>query len=126
MKLFALFILHCMTSPLLAYRDGARENSCYDHSINHGTGTETFPCEPQSCSFFLRIREVVDDTTLELGNETTTYQCGQVYGSKRIHTEFYDAARDKMWHCAWSRSHASIVGQNLTFFIHLLIAMIFK
>ena len=101
MKLFALFILHCMVSPsVLAYRDGARENSCYDHSINHGAGTETFDCEPPSCPFFLRIREVVNDTTLELGNETTMYQCGQVYGSKRIHKEFYDAARDKMWHCA--------------------------
>ena len=78
-----------MASSLLAYRDGARENSCYDHSIEHGAGTETFPCDPpparEPCPFFLRIREVVNEATLELGNETDTYQCGRIYGSKRIH-----------------------------------------
>ena len=84
MKLIVLLFLLCEVSPLvLAYRDGARENSCYDHSIDHGAGTETFDCEPSQCPFFLRIREVVDEATLELGNETTnTYQCGRIYGSE--------------------------------------------
>ena len=94
MKLIVLLFLLCEASPLLAYRDGARENSCYDHSIDHGEGTGTFDCVPPSCPFFLRIREVVDNATLELGNETTnTYQCGEIYGSKRVH--YYVAARDK-------------------------------
>ena len=85
MKLFVMFILHCVASPLLAYRDGARENSCYDHSIDHGEGAGTFACDPPLCPFFLRIREVVDNATLELGNETmSTYQYGRIYGSKRV------------------------------------------
>ena len=76
-------ILLCtIPTSLLAYRDGARENSCYDHSIDHGAGTETFNCDPPSCSYFLRIREVVNEATLELGNETDTYECGRIYGSK--------------------------------------------
>ena len=82
MKISALLFLHCMAAPLLAYRDGARENSCYDHRIDHGAGTEAFPCDPPSCSYFLRIREVVNEATLELGNETDTYECGRIYGSK--------------------------------------------
>ena len=71
-----------MASPLLAYRDGARENSCYDHAIDHGAGTDIFSCVPPSCPFFLRIKEVVNNDTLELGNVTDTYQCGRTYGSK--------------------------------------------
>ena len=84
MKIFLLCRVLCAIVCVFAYRDGARENSCYDHSIVHGPGTEVFQCDPPSCSFFLRIREVVDETTLELGNETNAYQCGRVYGSKLI------------------------------------------
>jgi hypothetical protein len=78
MKVFAMFVLFCEASPLLAYRDGARENSCYDHSIDHGAGTVAFPCSvggPQPCRFFLMIREVTDEATLQLGgNEMDTYR----------------------------------------------------
>ena len=71
-----------------SYRDGARENSCYDHSIIH-ENSEIVPCVPpparEPCPYFLNIREVVDEGTLELGNETVTdYQCGKIYGSKHI------------------------------------------
>ena len=76
-----------MASPLFAYRDGAKENSCYDHNIDHGAGTQTFLCVPESCPFFLRIREVVNEATLELGNETDTYQCGRIYGCKRAYAK---------------------------------------
>ena len=82
MKISALVFFHCMAAPLLAYRDGARENSCYDHSIDHGAGIDPYDCNPPSCSYFLRIREVVDAATLELGSETDTYECGRIYGSK--------------------------------------------
>ena len=27
----------------------------------------------------------MNNDTLELGNETDTYQCGELYGSKRVH-----------------------------------------
>ena len=94
MKLLVLLLLHCIARPLLAYRDGARDNSCYDHSIDHGAGTETFPCDPpparDPCPFFLRIREVMDEATLELGNETSTYQCGRIYGSKEKSVQCHD------------------------------------
>ena len=83
MKLFVMFF---MAYPLLAYRDGARENSCYNHAIDHGPGTDMFPCVSPSCPFFLRIREVVNKNTLELGSEIDTYQCGELYGSKRVLT----------------------------------------
>ena len=90
MKIFILDVLCIMRAVIcvFAYRDGARENSCYDHSIDHGAGTETFPCDPpparEPCPFFLRIREVMNETTLELGGETDVYQCGRIYGSKPI------------------------------------------
>ena len=85
MKLFVMLFLHIlMASPLFAYRNGARESSCYDHKIEH-EGASIFECNPLSCPFFLRIREVVNETTLELGNETDTYQCGRIYGSKRTY-----------------------------------------
>ena len=85
--LIVVSLLLCIVpTKLFAYRDGAREDSCYDHSIEHGAGTETFPCDPpparEPCPFFLRIKEVVNEATLELGNETSTYQCGRIYGSK--------------------------------------------
>ena len=67
-----------------SYRDGARENSCYDHSIIH-ENSEVVSCVPRTCPYFLNIREVVDEGTLELGNDTVTdYQCGKTYGSKYI------------------------------------------
>ena len=65
------------------YRDGARENSCYNHTIDHGVGSFLLDCDPSSCRYFLIIKEVVDENTLELGNETTdTYECGRIYGSE--------------------------------------------
>ena len=66
-----------------AYRDGARENSCYDHSVIH-EGATIVPCTVSTCPYFVLIREVVDDATLELGSETNTYECGRIYGSKLI------------------------------------------
>ena len=88
MKYLIISLLLCIApTKLFSYRDGARENSCYDHSIQHGEGTETFNCVPASCPFFLRIKEVVNEDTLELSNETvSTYECGRIYGSKRVPT----------------------------------------
>ena len=36
----------------------------------------------QNCRYFLVIKEVVDEATLELGNETNSYECGKIYGSE--------------------------------------------
>ena len=87
MKLLtAVFLLYIAPSKLSAYRDGARENSCYDHAIDHGTGTEIVTCIVKSeCPYFLNIRAVIDEDTLELGDEmlVDAYECEKIYGSKR-------------------------------------------
>ena len=69
-----------ISSP--AYRDGAREESCYNHSIVHERAFIN-TCGA-GCRFFLTVKEVVNETTLELGDETASYECGKVYGSKWI------------------------------------------
>ena len=85
MKLLLILSLLCIApTKLLAYRDGAREDSCYNHTIIHD-GALIFECNPPVCPFFLRIREMMNESTLELGNETDTYQCGELYGSKGAH-----------------------------------------
>ena len=80
-----VFLLYIAPSKLSAYRDGARENSCYDHAIIHGDGTDIVPCIVNSgCPYFLNIRAVIDEDTLELGDEmlVNAYECGKIYGSK--------------------------------------------
>ena len=77
----------CFISPCHAYRDGAREESCYDHNVTH-VGAFKFNCGTD-CRYFLNVKEVVDETTLELGNETSSYECGKIYGSKwKLHQIF--------------------------------------
>ena len=66
--------------PCLGYRDGAREESCYNHSVVHDNAFVR-NCS-DGCRYFLIVKEVVNETTLELGNETTSYECGKIYGSK--------------------------------------------
>ena len=81
--LIAASILCIAPNHLSAYCDGARANSCYDHAIDHGASTEVAFCR-NGCPYFLNIKEVIDEDTLELGDETVnTYQCGKIYGSKR-------------------------------------------
>ena len=80
--LVAVSLLCIAPTKLFAYRDGARENSCYDHSIVH-ENSEVVPCVPPTCPYFLKIKEVVDEDTLTQGNDPVTdYQCGKAYGSK--------------------------------------------
>ena len=76
-------------TPSFGYRDGATEESCYDHLVNH-TGAFVVDCirdlpvtNPLRCRYFLRIMEVVNETTLELGTESVdSYECGKIYGSE--------------------------------------------
>ena len=77
-----MFELICIT-PTLAYREGAKEESCYDHLVNH-TGAIGLDCivgDP-NCRYFLVIKEVMNETTLELGIQTNSYECGRIYGSE--------------------------------------------
>ena len=66
------------------YRDGAREESCYNHTVDHEGDVFFGDCLPSSCRYFLRIKEVVNETTLELGNVTDTYECEKIYGSELL------------------------------------------
>ena len=56
--------------------------SCYNHTVNHQGDVFVQDCVPSSCRYFLVIKEVINKTTLELGNETNTYECGKIYGSE--------------------------------------------
>ena len=79
-----MFELMCITPTLAySYRDGAREESCYNHLVNH-TGSIGLDCivGSMNCRYFLVIKEVVNETTLELGNETESYECGRIYGNE--------------------------------------------
>ena len=84
MMFLAVIFLITVTffTPSFGYRDGAREESCYNHTVNHEGEVFVQDCVPSSCRYFLVIKEVVNETTLELGNEIDTYECGKIYGSE--------------------------------------------
>ena len=77
-----LLFLEIKFSCVYSYRDGARENSCFNHTIDHGTGSFLLECTPPGCRYFLIIKEVVNEATLELGNQTEYYECGKIYGGE--------------------------------------------
>ena len=78
--LMALFFMSFYVIASRAHRDGAREESCYDHNVTH-VGAFKTNCGAD-CRYFLNVKEVVNETTLELGNITSSYECGKIYGSK--------------------------------------------
>ena len=78
-----LFIATLFT-PSFGYRDGAREESCYNHLVDHTDDAFVLPCEPDNCRYFLIIKEVVNEATLRLGNITDSYECGKIYGSELL------------------------------------------
>ena len=80
----SLLITLTFVVPSFGYRDGAREESCYNHTVNHEGDVFFGDCVPSSCRYFLVIKEVVNETTLELGNVTDTYECGKIYGSESL------------------------------------------
>ena len=70
--------------PSLAYRDGARKNSCYNHTIDHGSTSFLLDCDPSSCRYFLVIKEVFMDNLTDVSiNETESIACGEhLYSSE--------------------------------------------
>ena len=83
----SIFVLLTVFTFAHAYRDGAREESCYDHNVDH-VGAFKTNCG-DGCRYFLNVKEVMNETTLELGNETSSYECGKIYGSKwKLHQIF--------------------------------------
>ena len=80
-----VFLVLC--APSLAYVDGARSESCYDHSVIHLQPFTNIPNELitciDPCIFQVDVRLVLDMS--DLNNVTvedslaTTYECGSTY-----------------------------------------------
>ena len=68
----------------LAYRDGAREDSCYNHAVDHGPGSFLLDCVPSFCRYFLIIKEVFMENLTDMSiNEADNITCGEhLYSSK--------------------------------------------
>ena len=85
---FLLLLLHFPFS--LGYRDGAREESCYDHSIIHvragRPGSPIAYCEQPLCNYTLTLTgEVDNETSLELlESDVTDLECDSVYQCKCV------------------------------------------
>lgn len=90
--IFAAFVLVVLHIPLMeSYRDGARQESCYNMLVEHensfGSPRIVPPLECQDpCIFNVTVIAQVDEVTRMRipGANLTTYQCGNVYESKCI------------------------------------------
>ena len=90
--IFASFVLVVPHIPLMeSYRDGARQESCYNMLVEH-ENSFGFPriVPPQACSdpcfYNMTVIAQVDEETRmrTTGANLTIYQCGTVYESKCI------------------------------------------
>ena len=81
-------VLLALCAPSLAYVDGARTESCYNHSVMHLQPFTNDPAElitcAEPCIFQVDVRLVlnmsdINNVTVENGNSTTTYECGSYY-----------------------------------------------
>ena len=89
MWLLIVVILTCLELyPVHAYRDGARNVSCFNHSVDHKAQVSnnlTYDCDvnPPACPYFLRIRKVLDTANLTVNaNETANnITCNHLYAS---------------------------------------------
>ena len=97
--IFASFVLVVLHIPLMeGYRDGARQESCYNMLVEHENSFA--PPEfrivspqvcPSPCVYNMTVIAQVDEETRTSipGANLTTYQCGTVYESKCItHNDF--------------------------------------
>ena len=73
--------------PSLGYRDGAREDSCYNHTIDHGPRLVLLDCVPSTCRYHLIIKEVFAENLTDMSvNDTTSISCGDhLYSSKLLY-----------------------------------------
>ena len=85
-----VFLALC--APSLAYVDGAREESCYNHSVIHLQPFTDLPAELITCNdpciFQVDVRLVLDmsDITNVTVNDSlaTTYECGSTYQGRVV------------------------------------------
>ena len=75
----SLIIILSISSTTMAYRDGARTDSCYGHEVVHLTfGVAALPticADP--CSYTLTVVSKVGDENIE--GSISSYDCGQTY-----------------------------------------------
>ena len=85
--LFLVFLSLTCLPVSLSYRDGARSESCYNMLVMHtnflGQVVPPMACG-SSCPYQLRmVGRVVGENNLTVEEEnSTTYQCGEVYHCK--------------------------------------------
>ncbi len=90
--IFIFLLLHFPLS--LGYRDGAREESCYDHAITHlprpgRPGTMKISCELPDCTYKLtlvgevQLTNTANSTAAKMITTADKYlRCGSVYMCK--------------------------------------------
>lgn len=77
-------LLFSLILPSMAYRDGARIESCYDHAVMHSNPSIPIPINKidciGNCRYDLILDGRVDETTLAIIDEgVTLFECGSVY-----------------------------------------------
>ena len=88
-----LILLACLLPFCLAYRDGARSESCYGHEIDHSQSNAP-PALKQDCtggcSFDLKLLGTVDPVSLEVTDaEVQFLECDETYKCKCLQKSCY-------------------------------------
>ena len=89
MKTFFSIIITIICPLSVAYRDGARMESCYDHNVIH-FNPDLPPTSKQDCIRFCRYDltptgrySQTDEYTFELlESNVTEFECDEIYGCK--------------------------------------------
>lgn len=91
MWLLITVILMDLLCPIHTYRDGARNESCFDHYVNHSAQAIIHDCDvdPSSCPYFLRIHEVLDMEELTVNNTNTNEPASNITCGNHIYASEY-------------------------------------
>ena len=82
----AVIFLGGLIYPSFAHRDGARSESCFNHTIDHGTTQVLLDCAPQSCRYSLKIKEVfMENLTNMRIDDAENITCGEHLYSSKFH-----------------------------------------
>ena len=89
MGLLSITILFLLLPLTLAYRDGARVDSCYDHDVMHATAgiPPFFPSNCMTdpdCNYELTWSARVFDNMTDETTNFTELECGRTYRCKSV------------------------------------------
>ena len=80
-----IFLVGLFHYPSLAYRDGARNNSCFNHTIDHRNSIIR-DCDAPNCRYFLIIKEVFMENLTDMStNVAENITCGEHLYSSTFH-----------------------------------------